>query len=118
LDDIGEEGFDIVKNISKMYREWSSHVMVLGASIRNLDHLFHCFKEIIDITTVPLSILTAWKEHGLEKDPKEFVFALPEKKSIPFENIPQQDWSLYDVRHELTDKGIEKFSSDWKNLFQ
>ena len=118
LDDIGEEGFDVVKNISKMYREWGSPVMVLGASIRNLDHLFNCLKENIDIVTVPLAILTKWKEYGIEKDPGEFVFAVSDKKPIPFEDIAQKEWTSYDVHHDLTDKGIKKFDSDWEDLFK
>jgi transketolase N-terminal domain/subunit len=27
-------------------------------------------------------------------------------------------WKDYDIHHELTDKGIDKFSSDWNALIQ
>ena len=39
LDDRGEDGMDLVKNIKKMYERSDGHVHVLAASIRNIDHL-------------------------------------------------------------------------------
>ena len=29
-----------------------------------------------------------------------------------------QPWSAFDVRHELTDKGLESFANDWNNLIK
>ncbi len=118
LDDIGLEGRDIIGNILHMYRQWDSHVMVLGASIRTLDHLFYCFQNRTDIITAPLSILEAWATYGLEKDPKDYELLVSEKTRIDYKELPQQDWILYDINHDLTEKGIEKFSTDWKNLFK
>ena len=117
LDDIGQEGSDIVNNILKMYKEWNSHVQVLGASIRNLDHLYKCLKGNTDIVTIPLSVIAEWKDYGLEKTPEQFPFSHSEKKLIQFQNLIEQEWSLYNIHHELTDKGIERFVSDWKSLF-
>lgn len=118
LDDIGIEGLDIVKNISQMYKEWNSHVMVLGASIRNLDHLFGCMKLEADIITSPMNVLSMWaKEYGVEKDIANFVFQSSSKTPILYKNLEQKNWQEYNIQHDLTDKGLAKFSSDWKNLF-
>jgi transaldolase len=39
LDDRGENGMDLVRNIKKMYAVGDNHVHVLAASIRHLNHL-------------------------------------------------------------------------------
>lgn len=117
LDDIGLEGRDIIGNILRMYRQWDSHVMVLGASIRSLDHLFYCFQNETDIITAPLSILQSWAVYGLEKDPKDYELLVSDKTRIAYKDLHEQDWTLYDIHHDLTEKGIEKFSMDWKSLF-
>src|SRR5438105_9358584 len=39
LDDRGENGIDVVRNIKRMYAQGDGHVHVLAASIRHLDHL-------------------------------------------------------------------------------
>src|SRR6185503_19882889 len=38
LDDRGDYGMDLIKNIRKMYDSGDGHVHILAASIRNLDH--------------------------------------------------------------------------------
>jgi len=118
LDDIGFHGLDLIKNIVLMYQLWDSHVMVLSASIRSLEHLFGSIIAGSDIVTIPVGIVDDWvKNYGLNKDPRDFSFAISEKTPIVFRELIQQDWQLYDVHHQLTDKGIEKFASDWKALF-
>ena len=117
LDDININGLDLIKNILKMYTEWGSHVMVLCASVRTLDHLFYCFQNDIDIITAPLSILESWSVYGIENNPHDYQITLSTKNIIEYKELPKQSFDLYDIHHELTDKGIEKFASDWKNLF-
>jgi transaldolase len=117
LDDIGINGLDLIKHISHMYKQWGSHVMVLGASVRNLEHLFYCFQNNTDIITAPLSVLKTWSEYGIDKNPHDYQIAVSTKNPITYKELIEQDWTLYNIHHELTDKGIEKFSSDWKNLF-
>jgi transaldolase len=117
LDDIGYHGIDLVKNIIMMYQSWESHVMVLGASIRGLEHLFECFNAGADIVTIPLSVAKLWSAYGVEKNPQEYILEISEKKSISYIDMPKQDWVLYNIKHELTEKGIEKFVEDWRSLF-
>ena len=71
-----------------------------------------------DIVTIPIGIVQEWvNNYGINKDPNDFSFSISEKTPIPFREIQLQDWQLYDVHHQLTDKGIEKFVADWKGLF-
>lgn len=118
LDDIGIHGIDLIRNIVMMYRLWGSHVQVLGASIRSLDHLFSCMVSGADIVTMPIKIIDEWVDnYGLTKNPGQYPFSSPNLQPIAFMELPQQDWMLYDIHHKLTDQGIQKFSEDWKNLF-
>ncbi len=114
LDDIGLEGFDVVQNIKKMYQEWGSHVLVLGASVRNLAHVKKCRDGNINIITAPLSVYKEWAA-----DPELAAVVMPEEKSpIEYKELPEKEWTSYDIHHDLTDKGIEKFAYDWKKLFE
>lgn len=117
LDDVGFHGMDLIRNILMMYRAWGSHVQVLGASIRGLEHLFECISAGTDIVTIPISVAKLWAVYGIEKNPNEYPLEISEKAPIKYIDIPKQDWVLYSIRHELTDKGIEKFASDWNSLF-
>jgi transaldolase len=44
LDDRGENGMDLIKNINKeMYAQGDGHVYVLAASLRRLEHSLYAF---------------------------------------------------------------------------
>lgn len=43
LDDRGESGIDLVRNIKRMYEGEDAHVFVVAASIRHIDHLLGSF---------------------------------------------------------------------------
>jgi len=117
LDDQGFHGMDLIKNILMMYRAWESHVLVLGASIRGLEHLFGCLSAGIDIVTIPLSVIKPWVVYGIEKNPSDYPLEISERTPIKYIDMPKQDWVLYNIKHELTDKGLAKFASDWNSLF-
>lgn len=117
LDDIGIHGMDLIKNILMMYRAWGSHVQVLGASIRGLEHLFECMNSGIDIVTIPVSAAKLWAAYGVEKNPSDYPLEISERMPIHYVDMPKQDWVLYTIRHELTDKGLAKFAEDWNALF-
>src|SRR5205085_11841136 len=42
----------VVKNIKRMFSKGDSHVLVLAASIRSLEHLFYCFDLQTELATV------------------------------------------------------------------
>lgn len=119
LDDRGENGMDLVKNIIQMLRAGDHHVEVLTASVRNLEHLLYALKLGSDIITAPFSILKEWAEKGVPQPEDDFNYNSSNLKSIPFKDVPlNKDWHEYNITHELTDVGIERFSSDWNNLIK
>ena len=119
LDDKGENGMDVISHILKMYRKGDGHVMVLTASVRNIDHLLFALKLGSDIITVPFHVLKEWGEKGLPMPGDDYVYRPGGLKSIPFKEIDlSKKWQTYDIRHELTDKGMERFSADWNALIK
>lgn len=117
LDDRGECGMDLIKNIIEMYKYGDGHVEVLSASVRNLDHLLYSIALGCDIVTAPLKVLKEWKEKNMQIPGAEFVYNQTGLAPIAFKEIDlNKSWQEYDISHEMTEKGIEKFVSDWNNL--
>lgn len=111
LDDQGVNGLDLIRNCLKMYEKGDQHVEVLVASIRSLDHLLASFYLKADIVTVPFAILKDWKEGVKATSVKSNLTA------IKYEDIDlNKHWTQFDIGHELTEVGIEKFCSDWNKL--
>lgn len=119
LDDRGENGMDLIKNILEMYKKGDGHIEVLTASIRNLNHLLYAIKLGSDIITASFTILKEWADKGLPMPSDDLEYKVEGLKEIPYQEIDlNMDWNKYDVQHELTDLGIQKFSDDWNNLFK
>ncbi len=117
LDDKGERGVDFIKNVLKMYKTGDGHVEVLSASIRNLNHLVQCLEMGSDIVTVPVKVLAEWKQAGMPTLVSQLKTESGKLKPIEFEEISLKNpWQEYNIEHELTDRGIEKFAGDWNNL--
>lgn len=101
LDDKGINGLDLIKNCLEMFKAGDGHVEVLAASTRNLYHHLACLEMGVDIITSPLTILKQWQEI----------------KSITYEKIDlDQDWTKFNLQHELTNAGIDKFCADWNQM--
>lgn len=119
IDDRGENGMDVVKNIVKMYRSGDGHVAILTASVRSVDQLLYAMQLGSDCITVPFTVLKAWGEKGLPLPEADFHYEAGNVKPMPYKAIGlHKDWQEYPIAHELTDIGIEKFSSDWNALVQ
>jgi transaldolase len=119
LDDSGENGMDLIANILKMYRKGDGHVEVLTASVRNIDHHLYALKLGSDIITSPFKILKEWAEDKLRVPGEEYRYNAGDLKTIPYSDIDlTKDWREYDIRHELTDKGMARFSADWNSLIK
>lgn len=78
LDDIGQNGMQLISDIVQIYENYGYATEVLAASIRHPMH-------IVDAALVGADVAT-----------------------IPFKVIQQL------VKHPLTDKGLDTFTSDWK----
>lgn len=78
LDDIGENGLDLIADIREIYNHYNISTKILAASIRNLEHLEGAALCGADFVTIPPKLM---------------------------DQI---------ISHELTDKGLEIFKSDWQ----
>lgn len=117
LDDRGENGIDIVKNIRDMYQSGDGHVEVLSASIRTLNHFMGALDVSSDIITAPSSVLQEWAENGMQTPDDTFHYDSSDLQSISYEQIDlDQSFDTYDISHPKTDEGLTKFANDWNNL--
>lgn len=120
LDDNGENGMDLVRNIKKMYQSGDRHVQVLAASLRRLDHLLGAFALGAELVTAPAGVLEQWAAANFVLPNQSFKYkgelTGKQLKPIPFEAIDLNGpWESFDFKHELTDKGIRKFVEDYRN---
>ncbi|MDA2936392.1 transaldolase [Patescibacteria group bacterium AH-259-L05] len=116
LDDKGENGMSLIKNIIQMYTNGDDHVEVLTASVRSLDHLLYAIHLGSDIITAPLSILKQWEEQGLPMPDDDFKYE-SNLKPIEYKDLNlNKDWHKFNISHPLTDHGLERFANDWKAL--
>ncbi len=119
LDDRGENGMDVISHIIKMYEKGNGHVLVLTASVRKMDHLLYALKLGSDIITAPFAILKEWGEKGLPIPGEDYAYPRGDLRTIPYKEIDLgRNWGSYDIRHDLTDKGMERFSADWNGLIK
>jgi transaldolase len=118
LDDIGQNGVDLVRNIKRMFDQSDHHVLVLAASIRNLQHLLYAFHVHSELVTVPVKILEQWAKAGMPLPGDDFAYK-PIGAEIPYKELNlEQPLQQFNIEHELTRKGIQKFVSDYKSTLR
>ncbi|MFA7245115.1 MAG: transaldolase family protein [Candidatus Magasanikbacteria bacterium] len=115
LDDKGQNGMSLIANIQKMYEKGDGHVELLAASVRTYEHFMACLALKVDIITAPLKILEEWWKRDLELPQTDFVYNKKDLVNLDFENVDLSK-AEYNIQHELTNIGLEKFVSDWKTL--
>ena len=119
LDDKGENGMDLIAHILDMYRKGDGHVEVLTASVRTMDHLLYALALGTDIVTAPYTLLKEWGERGLPLPGDDYHYNAQGLTPIPYREIGLANtWEDYDIAHELTKKGMERFTADWKELIK
>ena len=117
LDDRGENGMELIKNIVRMYKTGGKHAEVLTASVRSMEHFLYAIQIGSDIITAPYKILKAWSEQGVPIPGDDFIYPAKGLKEIPYQEIDlSKNWQAFNLVHELTDKGIERFADDWNAL--
>lgn len=82
LDDIGQEGMDVLEDIMAVFENYQLETQVIAASIRHPQHVLAAARIGADIATVPFKVL-------------KMMF-----------------------QHPLTDRGIERFLTDWEQAFK
>jgi transaldolase len=121
LDDRGDDGMQVVSNIKKMYERGDGHVHVLVASLRRLDHLLYAFALGAELVTAPAKILELWAESNFAVPDQNFQYQAVDANGKSLRAIPYKEldlnapWESFDLKHELTDKGIERFVADYKS---
>ena len=119
LDDRGENGMDLIAHIIGMYKEGDGHVEVLTASVRSMDHLLYALGLGSDIITAPFGILKQWGEEGCRLPGPDYRYEPRGLSPMPVKRIDlTKRWQDYDIAHDLTVKGMEKFSADWNSLIR
>ncbi|MGA7078734.1 MAG: transaldolase family protein [Terriglobales bacterium] len=124
LDDQGKDGMDLVRNIKTMYEHSDGHVHVLAASIRNVNHLLYSFALSAELATVPTTVLEEWAATGFPMPDKNFRYQGVDAsgkllKSIPYKQLDlDRPWESFDITHELTTKGIQKFVTDYQSTLR
>lgn len=124
LDDRGENGIDLVKNIKTMYRNGDGHVHVLAASIRHLEHLLTSFALDSELATVPAKLLEQWAASNFPMPPRDFTYKAADEKGQQLKPIAYKEldldrpWESFDSSHELTTKGIQKFVADYRSTLK
>ena len=120
LDDHGENGMDVIRNIKKMYQKGDGHVHVLAASIRSVNHLLAAFAAGSDLVTVPAKVLLEWSAKGFPMPGEAFHYKAVDGAGKPLREIPYKElnldlrWQNFDIAHELTNTGIQKFVADYR----
>jgi transaldolase len=110
---------DFMKNVLALYRENRSNVEVLSASVRNMDHFMYALALESDIITAPYRILAEWADKGTLRPDEKYEYNNKGLKPIEKKNIDlDQAWDKLNIKHELTDNGIEKFAADWNKLIK
>ncbi|MBX8643414.1 MAG: fructose-6-phosphate aldolase, partial [Thermoplasmata archaeon] len=64
LDDIGNEGMQIVREISQIYRNYGFRTEILVASVRNPIHVLEAAKLGADVVTLPFGVLKQMMRHS------------------------------------------------------
>jgi len=117
LDDRGENGMSLIENIINMYTIGDGHVEVLVASVRSMDHFLRSLQLKADIITSPFKILKEWKDMGMSIPKDDYQYKINNLKDIPYQELDlSKGWQEFNISHDLTDKGIERFSKDWNAL--
>lgn len=65
LDDISQDGLDLIDQIVHIYDNYGYQTEVLAASIRHVTHLIKCAEIGADVVTCPLSVITGLLNHPL-----------------------------------------------------
>jgi transaldolase len=83
LDDIGFEGVNLIRDITKIYKNYSFKTQVLAASLRSPTHIVECALAGADIGTMPFKVLDMLFNHpltdkGLDQFLKDYAKAFQE----------------------------------------
>ena len=126
LDDIGEDGTALVRNGMTLKNQFSEELWMLSASIRSASHLKACMELGSELITAPLKVYKEWLE-GMTQPIQTQNLNNPELWEVPTQVKEIQTLDGFfmaienktlDISHSLTDKGLDKFTEDWKAILK
>jgi transaldolase len=65
LDDVGEDGMELIRTIRAVYDNYNFKTKVLAASVRHTNHLLHCALAGANVATCPLKVIQDCLKHPL-----------------------------------------------------
>lgn len=65
LDDVGEDGMDLIQRIRQIYDNYGYPTKILAASIRHPKHMLDCAMLGADVATVPFKVIAQLMDHPL-----------------------------------------------------
>ena len=74
IDDMDGDGLDLIRQIRQIFDNYRIETQILGASIRNVNHITGCALLGADVVTAPLSAMKAMLNHPLtDSGLKKFI---------------------------------------------
>jgi transaldolase len=131
LDDIGEDGIAMLRHSMELKnRQFRPEITwMLSASIRNTYHVKETIAANAEIMTAPATVYKEWfnlseeQKKSLENPAKNLQEIPQWQPSDEIKNIQTieallqaMETAVLNIKHPLTDKGIEKFTADWKTI--
>ena len=74
----------------------------------------YCFALETELATVPAKTLEQWASKNFPTPDNQFQYKAPGKPILYEELDLEQGWETFDIQHELTRKGVEKFAADYR----
>jgi transaldolase len=65
LDDIAQDGMELIRQIRQIYDNYGYQTKVLAASIRHPMHMVECALAGADVATVPMNVIQSFMKHPL-----------------------------------------------------
>lgn len=65
LDDIGQDGMDLIHNIRQIFDNYMIDTEILAASVRHNQHLLSCMLAGADVATMPFGVIDKMIQHPL-----------------------------------------------------
>jgi transaldolase len=65
LDDIGEDGVQLVEDMVNVFRKYEFSTEIIAASIRDMEHVERVMLAGVDIATIPTNVIREMIEHKL-----------------------------------------------------
>lgn len=65
LDDIGQDGMDLIHDIRQIFDNYGMETEILAASVRHNQHLLACAMAGSDVATMPFSVIDSMIKHPL-----------------------------------------------------